>query len=523
MVSVRSQLLSHPILFAAPRVPGLSAGEQELLDKLVELWRVKQPRNALRQRYADGKIRPDNLGVSVPDDLVDLIGVVVGWPAKAVTALADRISWDGVDQGPSDADRYGLTDLLDANSFDVEIGQIIVSALTQSVAFVTACPGDTASGEPDVVIAGRSAQWGAALWDRTRRRLSAGLTVDDVDDLGAPASMTLYTPDEIIHLATSGSGWFPQAVIGHQLGRVPMEALPFEPSLDRPMGRSRISRDVMSITQRAMRTILRDDLAAELFTAPGMLLRGVDPDVFAQLKEWSWRLGAVKGLSRDEEGELPEVDWIPQQSTQPLVDQLRELACEFAGATSLPLSSLGIVQDNPSSAEAIAASREDLCIKAERAMRTWSGPLSRVYQDAVMLRDGLTEPPDGLRRARTRWGDPSRPSVVSRSDAVTKQIAAISWLADSPVVLEKLGYTQAEIDRLMADKKRAEAGTTLDRLTALTRPQQPPDGGNAPAAQEPGQAVGGPTTSRPASTRSASPSEPESTPQTRPNASASGA
>lgn len=500
MASVRSQLLSHPVLFTAPRVPGLPAGEQGLLDKLVELWRIKQPRNTLRQRYADGKIRPDNLGVAVPDDLVDLIGVVVGWPAKAVTALADRISWDGVDQSPGGADPYGLDDLLEDNSFGVEIGQTIVSALTQSVAFLTICPGDTASGEPDVVVAGRSAQWGAALWDRTRRRLSAGLTVDDVDDLGAPTSMTLYTPDEIVHLATAGAGWYPEAVIGHRLGRVPMEALPYEPTLDRPMGRSRISRDVMSITQRAMRTVLRDDLACELFTGPGMLLRGVDQEVFAQLKEWSWRLGAVKGLSRDEEGELPEVDWIPQQSAQPLVDQLRELACEFAGATSLPLSSLGIVQDNPSSAEAIAAAREDLCIKAERTMRAWSGPLSRVYQDAVMLRAGLAEPPEELRHARTRWGDPSRPSIVSRSDAVTKQISAIGWLAESPVVLEKLGYTQDEIDRLMADKKRAEAGTTLDRLAALTQPQnqtaQPrPDG-------------------KPDSTPSASPSAPEPTPPT---------
>ena len=120
-------------------------------------------------------------------------------------------------------------------------------------------------------------------------------------------------------------------------------------------------------------------------------------------------------------------------------------------------------------------------------MRTRSGPLARVYQDAVMLRDGLTGPPEKLRRTRTHWGDPSRPSIVSRSDAVTKQISAIGWLSESPIVLEKLGYTQTEITRLMADKKRAEAGATLDKLAALTQPQQPRSGAEETGPQESGQ------------------------------------
>jgi hypothetical protein len=36
---------------------------------------------------------------------------------------------------------------------------------------------------------------------------------------------------------------------------------------------------------------------------------------------------------------------------------LRQLAAQFAGETGVPLNSLGVVQDNPSSAEAIYATR----------------------------------------------------------------------------------------------------------------------------------------------------------------------
>ena len=489
--SIRDQLALAPVMLAPPRVAGLDPDEQLLLDRLFKLWAAKRPRNLLRQLYADGHVKPKNLGISVPDDVAEMLGVVVGWPAKAVFGLADRCIWDGAIGLDGSEDPFELDIILDANQFGLEIDQVIASALTQSVAFITVTPGDATAGEPEVAIAGHSAQWASALWDRPRRRLLAGMTINDVDGQGQPVSLTLYTASEVVHCATAGAGWYPAAVWPHRLGRVPMEALPYEPSLDRPMGRSRITRDVMSITQRAMRTILREDIAQELFTVPGMLLRGVDKETFEQIHSWTWRAGAVKGISRDEEGDVPEVDWTPQASTQPFVEQLRELAAEFAGATSLPLSSLGVIQDNPSSAEAIAAAKEDLVIKAQRSCRTWDSPIARVYQDAVMIRDGLAEAPEELRRVRTRWGDPAKPSVVSQADAVSKQIAAIPWIGESTVALEALGYSEGQIRRLLADKRRAEAGATLDKLAALAQPEQQPVT-EEPEAEAPGQ--GGLTT-----------------------------
>lgn len=466
-MSAKKFMLATPVSFSAPVVPGLTPAEQAALSQLVELWRVKQPRNRLRQAYLDGVVRPDNLNISVPDDMVDQLGAVIGWPRKVVFGLSDLLIWDGVTSSTGSDNPFEIDDLLASTGFELEIAQTIPSSLTHSVAFLTLRKGVEAAGEPPVIIQGHSADWAAGLWDRVRRRLSYGLTIDDIDDAGRPTRFTLYTVDSTYIVEQQAtSEWTIVHAELHGLGAAMMEALPFEPSLDRPLGRSRISRDVMSITQRAMRTVLREELATELFTAPGILLSGVDSDLIDDLRSWDWKLGTIKTISSGEEPEGPKVTVLPQQSAQPFTEQMRALATELSGVSSLPVSSLGVIQDNPSSAEALYAAKEELVIKAKNAQRVFDAALNRIYAHAVMMRDGLDEMTPELRSLATRWGDPAHPSIVSQSDAIVKQISALPWLAESPVVLEELGYSGSQIARLMSDKRRAEASGLLDRLSA---------------------------------------------------------
>ena len=481
-MSAKKFMLATPVQFSAPVVPGLTPAEQAALAQLIELWRVKQPRNRLRQAYLDGVVRPDNLNISVPDDMVDQLGAVIGWPRKVVFGLSDLLIWDGVTSATGSDNPFEIDDLLASTGFELEIAQTIPSSLTHSVAFLTLRKGVEAAGEPPVIIQGHSADWAAGLWDRVRRRLSYGLTIDDIDDAGRPTRFTLYTADStyVVEL-NAASAWKIVHTELHGMGAPMMEALPFEPSLDRPLGRSRISRDVMSITQRAMRTVLREELATELFTAPGILLSGVDSDLIDDLRSWEWKLGTIKTISSGEEPEGPKVTLLPQQSAQPFTEQMRALATELSGVSSLPVSSLGVIQDNPSSAEALYAAKEELVIKAKNAQRVFDAALNRVYAHAVMMRDGLDEMTPELRSLATRWGDPAHPSIVSQSDAIVKQISALPWLAESPVVLEELGYSGSQIARLMSDKRRAEASGLLDRLSA----QEPIDTAAEPEASAP--------------------------------------
>ncbi len=71
----------------------------------------------------------------------------------------------------------------------------------------------------------------------------------------------------------------------------------------------------------------------------------------------------------------------------PYVEQLRTFAAMFAGETGLTVDDLGFVSDNPSSAEAIKASHENLRLTARKAQRTFGACFLNVGFVAACLRD----------------------------------------------------------------------------------------------------------------------------------------
>lgn len=453
-----------PQLFTAPSVAGLPDDLQATLNTLVNTWQARYPGNARRQAYLDCKVFVDSLNIALPREIARDLHTVSTWPEKAVFSLTSRCHWDGVVAPDGSEDPYGLSSILEENRFATEIGQAIASAATHGVAFLATLRGDVSAGDPSVLVLPYSAMTAAALWDRRRRGISAGLLINDVDYLGRPTELILLTPQVMVSMAPLGDqGWFVTGHVEHHLGRTPMEALVYRGNLDRPLGRSRLTDGVLSIVDRAVRASMRMDLSSELFTAPGLLLRGVDEATFDKIKRsWSWQLGSVKGLSRDEDGDIPEVDTIPQQSMQPYVDQLRELAQELAGALSLPVGSLGIVQDNPSSADAIYAAREELVTEASDFNDANSYALNRVYRNILLLRDGWL--PEDAARISTHWRNPARPSIVSQSDAMIKQIQAIPEIGKTDVALEELGYTRQQIMRMRAQIEQSRGRDNLDAI-----------------------------------------------------------
>src|SRR5690606_16405789 len=154
---------------------------------------------------------------------------------------------------------------------------------------------------------------------------------------------------------------------------------------------------------------------AEFFSAPQRYAMGADESAFVgpdgkPKGQWASIIGRGGAIGRDEDGKVPEAGRFPTQSMQPHAGDLRVVATLFAGETPLPLSSLGIVQDNPSSAEAIHASKEELITEAEWAADTLGAGWRRVMLLALMLRDNLTEVPREWLRLEMRWRDPSTPS-----------------------------------------------------------------------------------------------------------------
>lgn len=447
-------------------VPDLTHQESDMLDQLLAQWRAKLARNWLRTVYYDTKNTLKDLKISLPPQLA-MAESMLGWPAKAVHSLASRCSFDGFVL-PSQADPFELSDVLMDNDFDIELPQGITSSLVHSLAFITLTMGDVASGEPEVLIMMRSARHGTALWNRRRRLISAGLSITDFDDSKQPSELVMYLPDSVVICTKNTSGAWKVDRRPNWTGRVLVHPLVFRPELDRPFGHSRISRAVMQLTDAAVRTFVRGEVGAEFFSSPQRYLLGADEDLFDE-DRWSAIIGRFLALTRseDQEANLPTIGQFPQTSMEPHNGQMRMIASLFSGETSLPLSSLGIVHDQPASADAIYAEREDLVIEAMASTRVFGAALRNTAISAVMLRDRLSEVPAEAKKLQAKWRSPATPSMISAATAVQQQVAAVPWIADTDVVLESLGYDQATITRLLAQKQ----SQTVSNLVSSLRSQ----------------------------------------------------
>ncbi|WP_052047345.1 MULTISPECIES: phage portal protein [Nocardiaceae] len=463
------------------KIDGLVHSEQNTLDELWKTWQQKLVRNQLRSMYYDAKNLIRDLGIAIPPDLVNL-DMVLGWPAKSVDGLSRRCKLDGfVVPGLSTAD-LGIDDMWTSNRMATEVPQAHTSAFLHSCAFVSTTLGDVQSGEPDVIISTRSAMYGSAIWDKRRRQVSSHLAIIEADELsGAPSVMIMYLPDSVVTMTKTSTGWRVDRR-NHALKRVPVEVLAYHPRLDRPFGSSRISRPVMTLADSALRTAVRMEVSAEFYSAPQRWIMGADESAFmdadGNLKtQWQAIMGRIWAVGATDDGDLPTVGEFSPASQLPHADHLRTLATQFSGETSIPVGSLGVIQDNPSSAEAIHAAKEDLLIEAEFADDQFGHAWTRSLLTGVQIRDNLSEIPTALRAMRAKWRDPATPSRSSAADAVLKTVQAFPWLAESEVALEQLGWDETTIARAMADKRRMDARSMVrERITSrAAEAQQDPE------------------------------------------------
>ena len=451
-------------------VPDLTEFEQATLDRLVEQLDAKQARNLLRASYYDGKRAIRDVGTVIPPQYYRL-GIVLGWSAKAVDILARRCNLDGFVWPDGDLGSVGADDVWEWNHLGSEISSALISSLIHGVSFLVTTRGDTSEGEPPALIHAKDAMNATGEWNRRTRQLDNLLSITDRDDQGRPSSFVLYLPNLTIDAEKVRGRW----VIGerqpHPWG-VPAEPMVYKPRAGRPFGMSRISRPVMSLHDQAVRTVIRMEANADVYSIPQMWLLGADMSIFknpdgTQKAAFQVMLGRILGVPDDDEAEQPRADVKRFEAASPLphIDQLKQQAQLFSGETSIPLTSLGVSDmTNPTSADSYIASREDLIAEAEGATDDWAPPLRRTMQKALAIANGTTEIPDDWATIAPKWRSPVYLSRAAQADAGMKQLAAIPWLAESEVGLELLGLDDQQIRRALADRRRNEGRGVLQTL-----------------------------------------------------------
>lgn len=449
-------------------IRGLSASDQSALDELWAQLDARSLRNTVRAKYYDHKNTLVDLGISIPPSL-KTVETVVGWPAKGVDVLARRLVLDGwVNTDGADVESIGVNYLADANRLQLESAQSTTSTLVHACSFLAVTAGDVTAGEPEAIITARSARYATGMWDARRRRLRSALTIISKDDQNVPDHLVIYVPNRAIICRREGQRWDIRQA-RHDLG-VPVELLPFEPLLDRPFGRSRISRAMMALTDSAVRTLLRMEVSAEFYSAPQRYVLGADEDAFTDregnpVPAWQSILGRMLAVGKDEDGDVPTVGQFTQQSMQPHSDQLRSLAAMFASEASLPLSALGIIHDNPSSAQAMENAEKELVAVAQQAEPLFRDAWTRTMRRALVMLDDSPAAIDQYAQLRAKFRNPATPSMSAMSDAAMKLISVGVLPPDSEVAYDMLNFTEPQRETLRAEQRRARAMSLAGALS----------------------------------------------------------
>lgn len=460
----------------------LSDDELKTFNKLHDKLNRLKKRNRLRYRYADSKKTLDQVGFSIPPHMASF-QAVLGWPEKACGVLTRRLR-------PRLFATVGGSSLLDDvnrhfASADVQLVErmAIEAAARYGVSFVFTTAGDTSIGEPEVLHSVCSALTATALQDPRSRRIMAALEVVE-------GGFNLCLPGVTLFVGRRGNRWVVLEDFKTTPGRVLCTAYVIGGQVDALFGKSRITRPVMALTDMAVRVMLRQEVSAEFFSSPQRYMLGATEDMFVGANGeprtgWETVLGSLLVAPDDEdkyENQRVSVGQFSQMSMQPHSDHLRSVAMMFSGETSIPASYLGILHDNPSSAEAITAHEAELVSIAESEISWLNTARVSLAQNAIAVLAGsdysVAEAVE-IAGFVPLWNDPSTPTQAATSDAMAKQLGALPWMAESDIALEGFGYDGPTIERLKVDRRRASIGPLVERLNT-----QPKDGLSQPAEDE---------------------------------------
>lgn len=441
-----------------PFTRSLPEDYRDMAYELLDIWYSKLMRNRLKHRYYDGKNALKDFGISTPPELLG-VETVVGWPQKAVDALAVRSRFDGFTAEDDDV-QVLLDNVSQRSRLAIKYRQAITSELIQSCCFATVGTDEEGLAHIDFY----SAEDGSAVWDDAKGRIAYGMVINDRDRDGFPVELTLYTDDAMVSLYDTQRGYWDFDEQPYDMGRPCMEVFAYRPTYRKPFGQSRISRAVMSITDSAVRAALGADISFQFAVAPQKYMLGVDRGVFNQQTRWEAYIGNVLAVGyNSSEGVMPQFGQLPQASMQQSIDHMRALASRFAGETNVPLHMLGVVTDNPSSAEAIYAASEPLIIECQDLNDGSRDSLKSLAMMCVAAeRDKpLSELTDEERDVTANFANPAMPSIVSQADAMVKIAQVVPEFAGTDTFFEQVGMSEDMRKKVISEMRRKRAAMEL--------------------------------------------------------------
>ena len=450
------------------RVDGLTGQEQSQLAELADVYNYHQSRNAVKEKYYEGHVTLNdvNIGIALPAGLRNL-EVGCSWGQKAVDVLAARSMFDGF-VGENGAGADNLTAMLEGNRLIAEYAKACRDELKYGCVFATL------SADPAIGCRVRfhSPATAAALWNGEKGRIDCGLAIIDTvrdehfEGVWRPCLVNFYTDNAVIVLRCHGSLWTAERH-ANKMGRPLMEPLIWNATNSKPFGRSRLKKPIRALIDDYVRTAANAAIALEFDTTPQKYILGVTDEQYDAIvsNKFKTYMGALMAAtSNPETGANPVFGQLAQGNLQPHVEKMRMTATQFAAATGLTVTDVGVVNDaNPTSSDAILAQSQTLVLMAQQlntgngdALRTSACMAQAVARGCTLAE--LTEDETGI---MAHFKNPAMPSVAVTADAAIKIASARQEFASTDTFLEMIGFDQADIRRIKAQEQRVRGQAVL--------------------------------------------------------------
>ena len=414
-----------------------------------------------KYQYYNATQPTKDLGISLPKNFSNM-KPGVGWASRAVNTISDRLNFDGFAR-----DVFGINDLFISSNAPEVLAKAKTDALIAGCSFVALLPTEDGS----VKLLPFTATEATGVIDERTGLLETGLAVvkwfpfDDKFTVWKDWSKVGLIPDSYLLFRPDYTAYFENQqlkyIVENPTGRPLLHVLTHRQSADRPFGKSRISNTVRRIVDEVGRLKIRYEIAAEFYSAPQRYVNGLAEGA-TDNTNLETALGKLWAITKDEDGEHPDIGQLPQMSINQFSDQKKDLARDFCAETALTLRNLGYETSNPTSAESLTAMSDDLLLEAQESQTE----LGRQYKEiAISMRlvlDKNDNIPTGLKDIEPIWKPLFQLDIGSAGDAAIKLLQAMPELAGTTTLYRMLGMSIRDVEDLLKNRNNQRPNNFME-------------------------------------------------------------
>lgn len=398
---------------------------------------------------------PD-LGISTPMRMRNL-RPGIGWAARAVNTLSDRVTFDGFA-----GDTFGINAYMDSIGGFSVLSKAKHDAFIAGCAFIAVSDAPIGSSTPKVLVPFTALEATGEIDQRTGL-LKWGMAVTKWHVPKPKKAGINYAPKDYILFTPEFTAVFENRVLvryePNPTGRTLLHPVTHRQSADRPLGKSRLSNTVRRIINEVGRLKRREEIAEEFYALPQRYISGLAEGAEKDSSLDS-AIGKVWAITVDEEGNKPDIGQLQQMSITGFETAKKDKARDFCAETALTLRNLGYETGNPSSAESLQAMSDDLLLEAQNSQDEMGKQFKELMITLRLALDGNDTVPAQLRQLIPAWKPIFQADIGQVGDAMFKLFQAMPELVGTVEGYRMMGIGIRQAEELVK-KRLAASGSTF--------------------------------------------------------------